>query len=112
MDHSNMFKHLLIQLLLMFTATGGSDIDGDRTRDVDGKESKVLKLFKIFRDPSYECPPSAEGSEDEPGPGPEVFVNAECDEGDARWDYSYKVKRAIAVCISLVSIKLRRPYRA
>ena len=80
-------------MVLLLPTNGSSDVDENRTRGVDvGEESKVLKLFKIFRDPSYECPSSADGPEDGLGPGPEVFVNVECDEGDARWDYNYKVK--------------------
>lgn len=64
------------------------NINIDNNNDDTNKELKPFTFYKKIKDPLYECPqPTTETVE-----GPEIFVNVDCDEVNARWDYNYKVK--------------------
>ena len=51
------------------------------------REPKFLAQFARAKDPSSQCLPSDPNSKE----GPEIFVNVDCSENGARWDYSYQV---------------------
>ena len=51
------------------------------------REPKLLAQFARAKDPSSQCLPSDPNSKE----GPEIFVNVDCSENGARWDYSYQV---------------------
>ena len=51
------------------------------------REPKLLAQFARAKDPSSQCLPSDPNSKE----GPDIFVNVDCSENGARWDYSYQV---------------------
>jgi len=50
------------------------------------KESKLTALYKKVINPSFDCPPDSKHSK-----GPQIFINVDCEDEGARWDYSYQV---------------------
>ncbi len=90
-DNMKCFGVILTVALCQLQLSCGTDDVAPEVSSADTvishkKESKLTALYKKVINPSYDCPPDSKHSK-----GPQIFINVDCEDEGARWDYSYQV---------------------